>query len=209
MARQGENQVRGRRAELRRLQLLVHRAVDDGAGHSHALAISAGRALLDTELAAYQRFAELGRIREAADALYCHTIHSTGQESVVRLFARGTHALTAGVDAVLRKTKATALTEKGEPVTLHWDGPGAGTNCDPAGMQLASLRATSSGLISATVTVPLCAVPGDHPVLARGIQEVDAQYHIQRDCGPVERLLENILLLTQYTSCSRSTKLHC
>src|SRR5260370_1755993 len=35
---------------------------------------------------------------------------TTEQDSVFRLFARGTHALTAGVDAVLRKTKATALT---------------------------------------------------------------------------------------------------
>src|SRR5260370_5871414 len=35
---------------------------------------------------------------------------TTEQDRVVRLFARGTHALAAGVDAVLRKTKATALT---------------------------------------------------------------------------------------------------
>lgn len=35
---------------------------------------------------------------------------TAGQDSVVRLFARGTHALTAGIDAVLRKTKASALT---------------------------------------------------------------------------------------------------
>jgi hypothetical protein len=44
------------RAELRRLQLLVHRALDDGSPAGVRLVeIGAGRSLLDNELAEYQR----------------------------------------------------------------------------------------------------------------------------------------------------------
>lgn len=42
------------RAELRRLQLLIHRALSDGRGN-RTLEIESGRALLDSELAAYRR----------------------------------------------------------------------------------------------------------------------------------------------------------
>jgi signal transduction histidine kinase len=43
------------RAELRRFQLLVHRALDDGATPARVLEIQAGRALLDEEIAAYRQ----------------------------------------------------------------------------------------------------------------------------------------------------------
>jgi signal transduction histidine kinase len=42
------------RAELRRLQLLVHRALEEDAGRSKVVEISAGRELLDQQLVAYQ-----------------------------------------------------------------------------------------------------------------------------------------------------------
>src|SRR6185312_6213218 len=41
------------RAELRRLQLLVHRALEEDSRPSNVLEISAGRELLDQQLAAY------------------------------------------------------------------------------------------------------------------------------------------------------------
>jgi signal transduction histidine kinase len=43
------------RTELRRLQLLVHRAVDDGVMSRHELEIQTGRALLGNEIAEYQQ----------------------------------------------------------------------------------------------------------------------------------------------------------
>jgi signal transduction histidine kinase len=43
------------RAELRRLRLLVHRAVDDGVTSRRTVEIDTGRALLDSEIAEYRR----------------------------------------------------------------------------------------------------------------------------------------------------------
>lgn len=43
------------RAELRRLQLLVHRGLDERATHDRTLEIESGRALLDAEITAYRK----------------------------------------------------------------------------------------------------------------------------------------------------------
>jgi signal transduction histidine kinase len=43
------------RAEMRRLQLLVHRAIEDGATRDRTPEIESGRALLDAEIAAYRK----------------------------------------------------------------------------------------------------------------------------------------------------------
>ncbi len=68
------------RAELRRLQLLIHRAVADGGGN-RTLEIESGRALLDSELSAYRRlplFASEAVAWQRAEASLAHVNDDVG-----------------------------------------------------------------------------------------------------------------------------------
>ena len=71
------------RAELRRLQLLVHRALDEGVTSRRTLEIAAGRALLDDEIAEYQRLPMYSRETDVWQSVQTALTEMNGDVAII------------------------------------------------------------------------------------------------------------------------------